>query len=662
MSKNIKFKEYVSDFETTVYDDQDITLVWATATVPIEQIDPNAVKIHHSIEEWFDEVIEKSNENKIINFHNLKFDGSFILFYLLNSLNDVYKLAIDYYNDDKTDGDMLSIKDMGNHTFTTCISNMGQWYFIRIKNKKGKIIEIRDSLKLLPFSVKKIGKDFKTKYQKLEMEYEGKRYPGCLITKEEEDYIKNDVLVVAEALYKLKYENGMNKITIGSCALNEFIKLYGGKKKFIFNFPDLTKYELKKEFKYNNADEYIRQSYKGGWCYVNEYFKNNNEIPKIFYNGITADVNSLYPSMMMSDRIYPYGEPKFWSGNYIPKECLNENIVFIIRIKCRFYLKDKFLPFIQIKNSYKYKANEYLKTSDYYDYKTKKYYKQIKNKISNEIEEVIPELTLTDIDFKLLLKHYDVKDLEILDGCYFKGIKGNVLFDNYITKYRNMKINAKNPTERQLSKLMLNSLYGKFGSNINSSFKVPYIEDNKLKFYTIIAYNKTPVYVALASFITSYARNFTIEAAQKNFDHFIYADTDSIHLFDIKSDEIKGITIHPKNFSCWALENSWDKAVFIRQKTYVEHNIEADLEKIEPYYNVKCAGMSETCKLLFRESLGEKIIKDKDKNKLTNDEKNFLKKERTLQDFKLGLKIPGKLMPKQIKGGTLLVKTDFTMR
>ena len=70
--------------------------------------------------------------------------------------------------------------------------------------------------------------------------------------------------------------------------------------------------------------------------------------------------------------------------------------------------------------------------------------------------------------------------------------------------------------------------------------------------------------------------------------------------------------------------------------------------------------MSETCKLLFRESLGEKIIKDK--NKLTNEEKNFLKKERTLQDFKLGLKIPGKLMPKQIKGGTLLVKTDFTMR
>ena len=126
MSKNIQFKEYVSDFETTVYDNQDITLVWATATVPIEQIDPNAVKIHHSIEEWFDEVIEKSNENKIINFHNLKFDGSFILFYLLNSLNDVYKLAIDYYNDDKTDGDMLSIKDMGKHTFTTCISNMGQ--------------------------------------------------------------------------------------------------------------------------------------------------------------------------------------------------------------------------------------------------------------------------------------------------------------------------------------------------------------------------------------------------------------------------------------------------------------------------------------------------------------------------------------------------------
>lgn len=44
-------------------------------------------------------------------------------------------------------------KDMPNDSFNYSISNMGQWYRITIKTNH-KIIEIRDSLKLIPFSVK----------------------------------------------------------------------------------------------------------------------------------------------------------------------------------------------------------------------------------------------------------------------------------------------------------------------------------------------------------------------------------------------------------------------------------------------------------------------------------------------------------------------------
>ena len=36
--------------------------------------------------------------------------------------------------------------------------------------------------------------------------------------------------------------------------------------------------------------------------------------------------------------------------------------------------------------------------------------------------------------------------------------------------------------------------------------------------------------------------------------------------------------------------------------------------------------------------------------------------QRTLEDFKIGLKIPGKLMPKRIRGGVLLVDTTYEMR
>ena len=35
---------------------------------------------------------------------------------------------------------------------------------------------------------------------------------------------------------------------------------------------------------------------------------------------------------------------------------------------------------------------------------------------------------------------------------------------------------------------------------------------------------------------------------------------------------------------------------------------------------------------------------------------------RTIEDFTIGLSVPGKLLPKRIPGGVLLVDTDYKMR
>ena len=85
-----------------------------------------------------------------------------------------------------------------------------------------------------------------------------------------------------------------------------------------------------------NAEEYVRHSYKGGWCYVVE-----GKEGVIKHNGLTADVNSLYPSMMSSEsgNAYPIGTPHFWRGNYIPNEAQEGSRYFFVRIKTRFYLK-----------------------------------------------------------------------------------------------------------------------------------------------------------------------------------------------------------------------------------------------------------------------------------------------------------------------------------
>ena len=650
-----KERIFVADFETTVYSGQVHTEVWAAAIVELFTED---VKLFHSIDELY-EYMKSLKCNIRCYFHNLKFDGSFWLSYLLTVLE--YKQASDEWTDENGGYHVKWQREtmMTSKTFQYSISDMGQWYTIRIKEGP-YMIELRDSLKLLPFSVKKIGKSFGTKHKKLEMEYHGVRYAGCNITEQEQEYIKNDVLVIKEAI-EIMYTEGHNKLTIGSCCLNEFKKTYDSYD-YSKYFPDVYSIRIDESYGCSDAGEYIRKSYKGGWCYVVD-----GKQKKIKHNGTTADVNSLYPSMMHSEsgNRYPVGEPHFWQGNYIPPVAKEDDKYYFVRVRTRFYLKKGKLPFIQMKNTLRYQANECLKTSDiFYDGKYWPYYTDH----DGEIKPATVTLTLTMTDYILFQEHYTLKDFEILDGCWFHSEVG--LFDTYINHYKEIKMNSKGAI-RELAKLFLNNLYGKMASNTNSSFKYAYVKDDKtIGFVTIDEDEKKPGYIPVGTAITSYARNFTIRAAQANYHGvnkrgFIYADTDSIHC-DLQPEEIVGINVHPTNFCCWKLESQWDTAIFTRQKTYIEHITHEDCEPIDsPYYNVKCAGMPDKCKELFIKSLTiskeelKEIAVRKDK---TEDDLFLLQGRKTLQDFDIGLCIPGKLMPKRIRGGTVLVETTYQMR
>lgn len=637
---------YSADFETTVFEGQEYTEVWASALV---KLDSDNVLIHHSIDETFNYLVSQ-DEDAVLYYHNLKFDGNFWLSYLITVLK--FEQGIEYIS--QTEVQFKDKKDLKNKEVIYCISSMGQWYTITFKYG-GHIFILKDSLKLLPFSLKAIGKGFKTKHQKLDMEYEGYRYAGCEITPQEQEYIKNDVLVLKEAL-NIMFEDGHDKLTIGACCLSEFRKMIG---KFDWQtfFPSLEAIELDPQiYGSSNADEYIRKSYRGGWCYLVK-----GASGKEYHNGTTADVNSLYPSMMHSEsgNIYPLGKPYFWKGN-IPINACKPNRYYFVRIRCRFYLKQDKLPFIQIKRNPRYKPTEMLETSDIYNKKDGKYYRQYYDRDGN-LHDTIVELTMTCTDFKLFKEHYDIQDLEILDGCWFYAESG--IFDEYIDKYKEIKMNNKG-AKRTEAKLFLNNLYGKLATSMVSSFKyaIP-LEDGTLSYNIQSELNKDAVYIACGSAITSYSRNFTIRAAQLNYygegkRGFKYADTDSIHC-DLKPSEIKGIKVHDNAFCCWKLESCWDIAKFIRQKTYVEHVTHEDLQPIEqPYYNIKCAGMPESCKELFLISMGEKEPTEKQKQKYND----FISEKRTLKDFKVGLKVPSKLVPRLIKGGVILTETEYTLR
>lgn len=584
---------WVADFETVVYDGQDSTDVWSAGYMNINSDD---VTIDNNMDTFMLKLLN-SRVNIKCYFHNLKFDGSFILQWLHNHH---YQQALN--------GDaFIKLKDMTKSTYKYLVSDRGVFYSITIKNAKGKAIEFLDSYKLLPFSLDNIAKSFRLEHQKGSIVYKGKRKAYSFLTDEEKEYQKNDVLILRDAI-RFMIKNGHTKTTIGSCCLAEYKKIAGPEYRRWFTRVDLNRLPNGQ-----TEDEFVRQSYKGAWCYCREEKAN-----KVFYNGFTLDVSSLYPFVMSSPYRYPVGNGKWIDEESWNREKNDEYKYYFLKFKCRFKLKDGYLPFVQIKNNALYDGTVMQRQS------------KIEWWTGNVIDETV-ELTFTKTDWERFIEFYDYWDFEFLGCVTYETEVG--IFDDYINKYKKIKENSKG-AERTLAKLFSNNLYGKLATSPNSSYKIAYFDDGVLKWRTVLEKAKKTVYIPAGSAITAYARDYTIRSAQKNYKHFIYADTDSMHL-DCPLCLVKGVNIHPTRYGDWKIERQWKKGLFVRQKTYVEEDLNGEIF-------VTCAGMPKQAKAVFV-----------DKVKM---------EELTLEDFKVGLKVPGKLMFKQIKGGAVLIDADFTMK
>lgn len=375
-------KKFVADFETCTWKD-DETYVWAYATCDIDN--PENVTIGNNIDDFM--LWCEKNKNSKVAFHNLKFDGEFILYYL------------------ETHGFTFieNKKDKKDKTYTTLITKEGQFFSITVYfktgNKKDIKVDFFDSLKILPFSIKKIAESFKLPISKLELEYTKEREKNHVLTSSEIDYITNDVKIPALAL-KVLYDQKLNKLTSASNALSNYkdiIKL----NKFNHLFPELE------------CDEFIRHSYKGGFTYLNPKYKE-----KQVNEGIVLDVNSLYPSIMAGDNLIPVCKPKYFKGKYIEDKIYN---LYVQHFFCSFELKKGKLPTLQIKNSIAFMPNAYLTTSNL----------------------KIVELYMTNVDLELFKEHYDIFDIEYVDGYKFRSLPGKELFGEYVEKWTENKIKAK---------------------------------------------------------------------------------------------------------------------------------------------------------------------------------------------------------------------------
>ena len=569
--------QFTGDFETTT--DPSDCRVWAFALSEIGN--PDNFIYGNSIEEFFN-ILQDPKINYKVYFHNLKFDCEFMFHYLINNGYEVIK--------DK--------KDKRNKTFTTLLSDMNQIYsieiFFDVHNKKhiNKAI-IYDSLKILNFPVEQIAKIFDLPIQKLELDYNTYREKGHILTQHEIDYIRNDVEIMSRALKEM-FDSGLTKMTIGSDALSYYKKIY---RNFEHYYPVLP-YEV---------DQDIRKSYRGGFTYLNPTYKN-----KETGAGLVLDVNSLYPSVMYNC-LLPFSKPMFFNGKYEDNSLYP---LYVQTISCSYEIKDGMIPTIQIKNNLSFNPTEY----------------------STSSEGEIVTLTLTSVDLELFFEHYNVYDLHYHSGWMFKAIKG--MFTPYIDFWMSEKIKATeegNKGKRQIAKLMLNSLYGKFGLNPNVLSKYPVItEDGSLEYDFYDPDIRKPIYIPVASFITSYARKKTIETSHAiktysinkyGIDKYVYSDTDSIHTTITDEEELKQfVDIDDVMLGAWKKESEYVKGKYIRAKSYIEMGYDGKL-------NTTVAGLPKY--------MGDLV---------------------TFENFNPGAKYHGKLVPKHVPGGVVLVDVDFTIK
>lgn len=549
---------YTADFETV--NDPNDCRVWAWAILSINEKEYYTGTDIKS----FMRQIEKL-KNAEIWFHNLRFDGSFILY-------ELFREDFEYSNKKE------------NHTFNTLISDMNQFYEIEIVfkgGKKGNKIKLHDSAKVIPLRIEQMPKAFGIEIEKLEIDYNKKRPVGYQLTAEEKEYLRHDVTIAARAL-RYFIDQGLYGMTIGSIALKSFKKTGNIEK----NWQNLFPMDLE-------LDSEIRQAYKGAFTYVKD-----TETGKEQKEGLVFDVNSLYPSVMYYEQM-PYGAPIKFYGKYKEDKCYP---YYFQILTCSFELKKGLLPTIQLKNNLAFIPTEYVKSSK---------------------GELIT-MCMTCTDLELFFEHYNVSDLEYHAGYKFKAT--DKLFKEFIDHWISIKnestING-NAGMRTIAKLMLNNLYGKFASRPTGFSKIPYFENGEVKYRLSEEEERTMMYVPIGAAITAYARAKTIRSAQANYDRFIYADTDSLHLKGTEMPD--NIEIDSVKLGAWKHESTFTRAKFIRAKSYIE--------EIDGKLKVTCAGLPESC---------HKLV--------------------TWDNFELGTEYFGKLQQKKVKGGIVLQETTFKLK
>lgn len=573
-------------------------------------------------------------------------------------------------------------------------------------------LEFWDTLKVAQTSLEKAHKfvEMDEMYYKLnkEYDYDMVRDNGHILDALELEYLYNDLYATKKLVEDFYYDTlltfqGKDKTiylsdnlkTSASIAFNtaiaytfsngenEITDIKEARENFNEHFEIDKRIELKQEIK-----DMERLSYRGGWTHAN--LKHINKI--VEKQGVSIDKNSSYPAQMCYG-LLPYGAPIEFNSIEDMKEYMNENEltmdnhVFIInsgfdyvRPKCEKYdLEVIQLGSVNATREFKkmvfehegkvvQNGNTFINRNYWNEGSKIQIYKKGCEEIANY------NFTITNVEYDFLNKYYEFGyhgEIDFIDDeITFEGLRtGKVLLykaergilREYIEELYLMKDEVKrriNKGEKGLDalyssiKVLLNSLYGKFGSKVRKTLDKLFLNDDGIFSWDIgckkelrengneidlLEYDSEEYYVPFASFVTANARveiqTMVIEAI--GVENFLYTDTDSIYCSLTKEQLIEALKkinyeLDGYELGKWDLEHEFDKFKSLGAKKYMLHDTNSNK------LCVACAGVPKKAQSILA--------------------------KQGFNEFYLGKAIEGKLQSKQVKGGTLLTNIDFVIQ
>lgn len=632
----LKSLQIACDFETGKNEDDSQVWVYLAGTSIVQQKPDNELRIKdklnklehvmdtsktcsvivdRQIDSWFNTIILVCHQNQCgadIWFHNLQYDGDYILCYLKSKDIEVHDVIY---------GPQL--------IYFTCEVTYGTRKYS---------LTFRDTYQLMHRSLETIGKALK--FEKSFSEY--KSYPeNCYsIPNSEIQYMVRDVSILVRMVATINMY-GIDGLTAASYGLNEikrsfakgealdnyeatlnlannlmkecvenddsdselYVKEYvkllemankvalGEKRqiggdRFILTDEDSGSFVFNQYFQpmQYNDDQYLREAYKGGFCELNNihagkdiinideqigpktraYFKEVGFTDEEIDNAVEAslDVNSMYLKILR-DYWMPCGDPEYFADD-IPDGFK----AGVIHVKWRGYQVWKYGP---ISEDLQY--NDIIMSSSQSDTDIYDLYLTYPEFYVLMLDQELGQILNPPEGMEWLDKFkgaYKTLEYYIIDGYMFDTCKG--LFDRFVDKWYKIK-SGKDPMMKIVAKQVLVNAVGGMGKRPTVITKTPVYENGCIK-----TTRKTEVheqaYVALPAYVNSIGRCLITLAANLMGDKFIYSDTDSIKVIlggelPFFDDDLP-FKLSQTELGCFKVERICRKARFLKLKTYIE--------------------------------------------------------------------------------------------